>query len=275
MGYTAGSRTGIFAHRAAPIQVSWLGFPATMGASFIDCIIADDFVVPDVEAGNYAERVVRLPVCFQANDADRPAPAAPPVRADAGLPAAGFVFCCFNAVYKVGPRLFDAWMRILRRVPGSVLWLVVEHPIARENLRREATRRGVEAERIVFAPRLPYARYLAQLALADLFVDTLPFNAGTTASDALWMGVPVLTCTGEAYAARMAGSLLRTVGLPELVTTDLAQYEELAVELASDAGRLTSLRARLRRDGAASSLFDTTRFARDLEAVLARLASGF
>jgi predicted O-linked N-acetylglucosamine transferase (SPINDLY family) len=264
-GYTAHSRAGIFAHRAAPIQVSYLGFPGTLGAPCYDYLIADDFVVPQGADVHYAERIVRMPDSFQVNDDRRARPGATATRAQAGLPPHGFVFACFNAVYKIGPAMFDAWMRILRAMPDSMLWLVAEHPFARDNLAAEARRRGVDPARLIFAPRLPYVDYLARLPLVDLFVDSLPFNAGTTASDALWMGVPVLTCCGEAYAARMAGSLLRAAGLPQLVTHDLAAYEQRAVELARDADGLARLRAHLAA-GATLPLFDTDRWRRCIEA---------
>jgi len=266
MGYTANSRTGIFAHRAAPIHVSYLGFPATMGAPYIDYLVADEIVIPPGSAHDYAERIAWLPGCFQANDPARPAAAASPTRARAGLPEHGIVLACFNAVYKIGPRLFDAWMRVVAAVPDCVLWLVVEHPAARVRLREEAARRGVDPRRLVFAPRLPYEQYLAQLALADLFLDTLPFNAGTTASDALWMGVPVLTCPGRAYAARMASSLVDAVGLSTLVTTDEDAYVARAIELARDPPALAALRARFARDARGQRLFDLDAFRAHLEA---------
>lgn len=264
-GYTAGSRTGILTRRPAPLQVNYLGYPGTLGIEAWDYIIADDYVVPDALTGAYGEQVVRLPDCFQVNDAARHRSGDPPTRAEEGLPHEAFVYCCFNNLYKVVPALFDRWMRILRARPGSVLWLIADNVRAVENLRREAQQRGVEPARLVFGRRLSYERHLDRIALADLFLDTLPFNAGTTASDALWAGVPVLTCSGQAFAARMAGSLLRTVGLPELIVPDLDTYEATALRLAEDTEALGALRARLAANRYANALFDTDRFRRHIE----------
>jgi predicted O-linked N-acetylglucosamine transferase (SPINDLY family) len=208
---------------------------------------------------------VRLPDTFQPNDDRRTHGAAPPSRAEAGLPEHAFVFCSFNAGYKLTPALFDVWVRILTAVPDSVLWLVAGHARAQRNLAAEAEGRGVDPARLVFAPRVPYDQHLARFAQADLFLDTVPFNAGTTASDALWMGLPLLTCTQEAFAARMAGSLLHALGVPELVTADLRQYEARAVELAADRPRLAALRARIVANRATSPLFDTDRYRRHIE----------
>lgn len=270
-GYTENNRTNILAGRPAPVQVNYLGFPATMGADYIDYLLADAFVIPEAMQQHYAEKVVRLPGCFQANDDKRVIAQPLPTRAEAGLPESGFVFCAFNNLHKFTPRLFDVWMRLLARVPDSVLWIAAGDATAQQNLCSEAERRGVEAHRLVFSPRLPYAEHLARLSLADLFLDTLPFNAGTTASDALWAGVPVLTCAGEAFAARMAGSLLHAAGLPELVTHTLADYEALALALAIRPERLTALRARLGGDRSALPLFDTARFTRHLESTYAAM----
>jgi predicted O-linked N-acetylglucosamine transferase (SPINDLY family) len=264
-GYTDGNRTGLLAARAVPVQVNYLGFPGTMGAGLIDYIIADSFVVPDDQRRHYAESVVRLPDCFQANDDRRPIGQLP-TRSAAGLPETGVALCCFNSSYKLNPPMFDRWCRILAATTGSFLWLLGHEPIVRQNLMGEATRRGIAAERLVFAERLPYPQHLGRLALADLFLDTLPFNAGATASDALWAGVPVLTCPGEAFAARMAGSLLRTVGLPELIAPSLDEYERRAIELAGDPRRLGDLKQRLQANRRSSALFDTPRFCRHLEA---------
>lgn len=194
-----------------------------------------------------------------------------PTRPAAGLPASGFVFCSFNNGYKINPAVFDIWMRLVGTVPGSVLWLVGDSALARENLRREAATRGIAADRLVFASRLDYPRHLARMALADLFLDTLPFNAGTTASDALWAGLPVLTCAGEAFASRMSGSLLSAVGLPELITRSPHEYEAKALELAQYPDRLGALRARLRRNRARCALFDTRGFCRSLEQAYAAM----
>jgi protein O-GlcNAc transferase len=220
----------------------------------------------------YAERIARLPRSFQVNDARR-ADAGPALtRAAVGLPEHATVLACFNAIYKIGPAMFDVWMRVLAQAPHAVLWLVAEHPQARRRMRDEAARHGVDPARLVLAPRAPYAEYLARLRLADLFVDTLPFNAGTTASDALWMGVPLLTCAGEAFAARMAGSLLHACGLGELVTHDLATYEARAVALARDGATLRDLRARVARVRADAPLFDTDRVGRSIEDAYLQMA---
>ncbi len=271
MGFTNGSRSAVFAHRAAPVQVNYLGFPGTLGAGYMDYILADRFVIPEAQRGAYAEKVVWLPDCFQANDDRRAISAQAPSRREAGLPATGFVFCSFNNGYKINPEIFAVWMRLLAAVPGSVLWLVADGASARANLGREAVARGVDPARLVFAPRLDYPRHLARLGLADLFLDTLPFNAGTTASDALWAGVPVLTCTGEAFASRMSGSLLGAAGLPELVTHSLAEYEARAMDLARHPDRLAALRARLQRNRGSCALFDTRRFCRNLERAYAAM----
>ena len=265
-GYTRGSRPGIFAGRAAPVQVSHLGFPGTMGAPFIDYIIADRIVIPPELRDRYTERVVHLPDTFQVNDAKRHDPAQTPTRADMGLPPTGFVFCVFHSSYKLNPAMFDIWMRLLREIDGSVLWLVADDRALEDNLRREAQARGVAPERLVFAGRLAYADHLARQRLADLFLDALPFNGGTTTSDALWMGLPVLTRPGEAFASRMSASLLAAVGLPELVVQSIEDYEALAMRLARDPGLLRDLKARLVRQRTSHPLFDTARFTRHIEA---------
>jgi predicted O-linked N-acetylglucosamine transferase (SPINDLY family) len=192
-------------------------------------------------------------------------------RAQAGLPEGGVVFCCFNNSYKINPMMFEIWCRLLKAVPGSVLWLVGDTPTVRLNLWREALERGVQRERLVMAERLPYAQHLGRLGAADLFLDTLPFNAGTTASDALWAGLPVLTCAGQAFAARMAGSLLNAVGLPELITHSLEEYESKALELAREPAKLAALRERLERGARTSTLFDTQGYTRNLEAAYTRM----
>ena len=263
--YTVFARTPILAARPAPVQVNWLGYPGTMGADFIDAILADAVTIPPGEEGFYSEAVVRLPHCYQPNDRRRAIAERTPTRAECGLPEDGFVFCCFNSPYKLTPALFDVWARLLRAVPGSVLWLFAGDPLVAANLRREAERRGVAADRLVFAPPRPQPEHLARHRLAGLFLDTLPYNAHTTASDALWAGLPVVTCRGPTFAGRVAASLLKTVGLPELVTESLEAYEALALDLARDPERLADLRARLAAARATSPLFDADRFARDLE----------
>lgn len=265
-GFTQESRTGIFALRAAPVQVNYLGYPGTMGAGYIDYLLADATLVPESHRQFYAEKIACLPNSYQPNDTRRPLSGRVPTREDEGLPSAGFVFCCFNNNFKILPAMFDCWMRILRRVEGSILWLLEDNPRALANLRQEASARGVNPGRLVFAPRANLAAHLARHKLADLFLDTLPCNAHTTASDALWMGLPVLTCIGDAFAGRVAASLLNAIGLPGLVAPDLRSYEELAISLAKDPARLGEIRRALEVGRSGSPLFDTTLYARHLEA---------
>ncbi|SMF93400.1 Predicted O-linked N-acetylglucosamine transferase, SPINDLY family [Methylomagnum ishizawai] len=264
-GHTRNARPGLFARRAAPIQVNYLGYPGTLGVDYMDYLLADAFVVPETEAGAYAERIVRLPDSFQCAAYRQPA-ATTPTRAELGLPETGFVFCSFNNTYKIHPPQFDLWMRVLRRVEGGVLWLLKPHPQVEDNLRCEAQARRVAPERLVFGGRLPPPDYLARYRRADLFLDTLPYNAGTTASDALWMGLPVLTQAGRSFAARMGGSLLRAAGLPELIVHNTADYEALAVRLATEPDTLATLKAKLERNLRHQPLFDVPRSARTLEA---------
>ena len=265
MGYTRESRPGIFAHRPAPIQVSYVGFPATMGAPFIDYIMADKIVAPFEHQRFYTERIVHLPDCYLVNSKRKIAESTP-TRQEMGLPECAFVFCCFNNNWKITPSLFDVWMRLLRQVNGSVLWLLRNKEGAERNLRKEAQRRGIDPSRLVFAERLPLDEHLARHRLADLFLDTLPYNAHTTASDALWVGLPVLTCTGEAFAGRVAASLLHAVGIPELITSNLKDYEGLALKLAHDTALLTEIKTKLAYNCSTYPLFDTDRFAGRIEA---------
>ena len=264
MGFTHESRPGIFAQRPAPVHVNYLGFPATMGADYIDYIIADRLVIPAEHQVHYSEKIAWLPGCFQANDAKRSMSEQPRTRSEAGLPESGFVFCAFGNSYKITPAMFDLWMRLLRQVDGSILWLLGSGAVA-ANLRREAGASGVAADRLIFAPRLGYADYLRRYQLADLFLDTTPFNAGATASDALWAGLPLITCAGEAFAGRMAASLLRAVGLPQLVAASLQDYERLALALAHDRAAIAALKAKLAQERATCALFDSSRFRRNLE----------
>lgn len=264
-GFTGFARPGVFALRPAPIQVSYLGHPGTLGASFIDYLIADDFLIPPASAAFYAEKIAYLPDSYQVNDRRRSVAQAAPTRLEAGLPATGLVFCCFNNNWKITAPLFEVWMRLLRAVAGSVLWLLADNARAADNLRREAVARGVAAERLVFAQRAPNDAHLARHRLADLFLDTLPYNAHTTASDALWSGVPVVTCAGRSFPARVAGSLLRAVGLTQLITSSLTEYEALALALARDRERLSALRAHLTHQRERLPLFDTPRFCGHLE----------
>jgi protein O-GlcNAc transferase len=265
-GYTKGCRTGIFAQRPAPVQVNYLGYPGTMGTPYMDYIIGDRTVIPAAHQSCYAERVVYLPDCYQVNDSKRGIAAHALSRAEAGLPKEGFVFCCFNNNHKINPRVFGIWMRLLQEVRGSVLWLLEDNPTAARNLQREAERRGVGPGRVVFAPRMKMEEHLARHRLADLFLDTLPYNAHVTASDALWTGLPVLTHLGHTFAGRVAASLLAAVGLPELITRSWKEYEELALKLAANADLLASFRARLARNRATHPLFDTERYRRHIEA---------
>ena len=264
-GYTENARPGILAHRPAPIQVSYLGYPATSAASYIDYILADEFVIPRGTAAKFSEQVVYLPDCYQVNSQRRIGERTPQ-RSEAGLPDRSFVFCCFNNSYKITPAIFDVWMRLLRQIEGSVLWLLGGNGSTENNLRREAQAREVDPARLVFAKRAPLDEHLARHRLADLFLDTLPCNAHTTASDALWAGLPVLTCTGDTFAGRVAGSILRAIGLPELVTETFNQYETLAFELATRRNRLAAVRQKLSRNRVTFSLFDTDRTCRYIEA---------
>jgi protein O-GlcNAc transferase len=265
MGYTRWARPGIFAYLAAPVQVSWLGSAGTMGAPFIDYLIADGVVIPAGAESFYSESVVRLPHCYLPNDDGRPIAVAP-TREEAGLPASGAVLCAFTNAYKITPRVFAVWMRLLRETPGSVLWLRGMGEVARENLSREAERSGVERSRLVFAPHVAgMAEHLARQGLADLYLDTQPYNAHSTACDALWAGVPVLTCVGRSFASRVAASALTAVGLPELITPTLEEFEGKALELLREPPKLRGLREKLARQRLTSPLFDTRGFTRDLE----------
>jgi protein O-GlcNAc transferase len=265
-GYVTDARPGILAHQPAPIQVNYLGYPGTLGADYIDYVIADRIVLPSDQQAFFTEKIVYLPECYQANDTKRIVAAATPTRPQAGLPDDGFVFCCFNNNYKIAAPVFDIWVRLLHRIDGSVLWLLRDNAAAEENLRKEAANRGVDPARLVFAGRLKNDAHLARHRLADLFLDTLPYNAHTTASDALWMGVPVVTCRGESFAGRVAASLLEAAGLSELVTHSLEDYEQLALRLATDASLLRGLQERLKQNRPSCPLFDSDRYRRHLEA---------
>jgi predicted O-linked N-acetylglucosamine transferase (SPINDLY family) len=265
-GFTLGSRPNVFALRPAPVQVNYLGYAGTLGASHWDYIIADRFVIPEESEPYYAEKVVRLPDTFMVTDATRAIPERVPSRAEAGLPAIGFVFCCFNTAFKITPDAFDVWMRLLGRVERSILWLAAADAAVMANLRRAAEARGVAPDRLVFAPRLASNEdHLARIPLADLFLDTFHYGAHATAADALWAGVPVLTCAGATFASRVAGSLLGAVGLEDLVTRSTADYEAQALRLAGDPALLATLRQTLARNRITHALFDTGRFVRHLE----------
>lgn len=270
-GYFGDERTRVFARRAAPIQVNYLGFPGTLGASYMDYIIADRHVLPDADKPFYSEKVAHLPNSYQANDNIRPIAPRSFDRADCGLPAHGVVFCCFNNAYKITPDVFERWMQILARVNGSVLWLLADDPVAAANLKREAAARGVDGARIVFAERMPPAEHLARHRCADIFLDTLPYNAHTTASDALWAGVPLVTCRGTTFPGRVAASLLHSLRLAELVAETPDAYVELAIALATDPDRLAAIKQKLAANRLTTPLFDTGRFTRHLEAAFAAM----
>ena len=264
-GHMRDGRMGILALRPAPVQVNFF-CPGTSGADYLDYIVCDRVVIPEDHHVHYTEKVVYLPDTFQANDSKRRIAEYTPSRAEAGLPDEGFVFCSFNNSYKFTPGMFDIWMRLLGRVEGSVLWLQESNATAPANLRREAIQRGIEANRLVFAPKVPLLEdHIARYRLADLFLDTLPYTAQSTTSDALWAGLPVITCLGTTFVGRVAASLLNAIGLPELITHSLPEYEALALELATHPARLADLRTRLARNRATYPLFDTDRFRRHIE----------
>lgn len=265
MAYTNSARPAILARRPAPVQVNYLGFPGTMGARHIDYLFADRHVIPPGEDVHYAERVVRLPDTYFPHDPNRLI-GEPPTRADAGLPGDAFVFCCFNNNYKIMPASFDVWMRLLARVEHAVLWLLAPNEVAQRNLRREAARRGVDPARLVFATRVPPAAHLGRHRHADLFLDTHCYNAHTTALDALWTGLPLITFPGSTIAARVATGLLHSIGLPELVARDRADYEARALELANDPPLLAAIREKLARHRDSFPLFDAARYRTAIEA---------
>ncbi|MTW19560.1 tetratricopeptide repeat protein [Allochromatium palmeri] len=269
-GYTRNARLEILAQRPSPIQVTWLGFPGGLGSDFIDYLIADPVVVPPEHVASYDEAIAYLPDAYAPVD-DRRGVGARPTRTEAGLPEDAFVFACFNDPYKITPEVFERWCRLLQAVPGSVFWLYARTEAIRRNLAHEAEQRGIAAERLIFAPKRPQPEHLARLPLADLMLDTLPVNAHTTASDALWMGVPLVTCQGETFAARVASSLLAACGLSALIATDLDQYQALALDLASHPVRLLALRTRLSEAKTHAPFFDGERFARQLERLYRRM----
>jgi predicted O-linked N-acetylglucosamine transferase (SPINDLY family) len=264
-GYMPECRPGILSQRPAPIQANYLGFPGTMGAEFIDYIVVDPFVVPVDQQPFFSEKLVHLPNCYQVSDSTRNIAERTPSRIECGLPEHGFVFCCFNNGYKITSSFFDIWMRLLATVPASVLWLLSDTKSQEDNLRKAAEARGISPDRLVFAPKLATSEHLARHRLADLFLDTLPYNAQTTANDALWAGLPLLTCVGQTFSGRVAGSLLRTAGLSELVTYDVGSYEILARKLATEPALLQSIRAKLARTRLTTPLFQTDRFRRHIE----------
>jgi predicted O-linked N-acetylglucosamine transferase (SPINDLY family) len=265
-GFTQDARTGIFAHRAAPVQVNYLGYPGTMGADYMDYIIADKILIPPQSQQFYSEKVVYLPNSYQVNDRQRIISNKQFTRQELGLPENGFVFCCFNNNFKILPTTFASWMRILTAVEGSVLWLFQDNFWAAENLKKEAEKQGIAADRLIFAERIPLKEHLARHRQANLFLDTFPYNAHTTTSDALWAGLPVLTLIGRSFASRVAASLLNAIGLPELITTNQEEYEALAIELALNPKKLADIKLKLANNRLTTPLFDTPLFAKNLEA---------
>lgn len=271
-GQTLGARAGILAYRPAPIQITYLGLPATTGFPFVDYVIADRFLIPEEYASFYSEKPLYMPDVYQVSDRQR-VTSTPPSRESCNLPADGFVFCSFNNNYKFTPEVFSTWMRILSRVPGSILWLLADNQWAEANLRKEAAKHGVDGNRLIFAPRVAPENYLARFCVADLFLDTFPFNAGTTANDALWAGLPVLTRSGRSFASRMAGALLTAAELDELITYSPHDYEETAVALANAPERCQRIRGKLREVRESGKLFDTSRFVGHLEERFAQLVA--
>jgi predicted O-linked N-acetylglucosamine transferase (SPINDLY family) len=263
-GFTRGARTNVFAMRAAPIQLSYIGYLGTMGADFYDYLIADLTIIPQDHQQFYSEKIVYLP-SYQVNDTKREISEKIFTRLELGLPAEGFVFCCFNTISKITPIIFDCWMRILLAVDGSVLMMLDANQTATNNLIKEARRRGVDPDRLIFVKHLPIPEYLARYRTADLFLDTLPYNAGTTASDALRMGLPILTQMGQSFSSRMAASIIAAVGLPELITQNQEAYEALAIELATSPQKLDDIKTKLLTNLQGSSLYNTKLFTQHLE----------
>jgi predicted O-linked N-acetylglucosamine transferase (SPINDLY family) len=264
-GFFGFARQGIFSYRPAPIQVNYLGFPGTIGAPYMDYIIADKVVVPYESREYYVEKIAYLPNSYQANDNQRIISEKKFSKAESGLPENSFVFACFNNNYKITPSTFDLWSRILRKLESSVLWLLADNPSARENLIKEAAARGIDSCRLVFAERLPISEHLARHDLADLFLDTLPYNAHTTCSDALWAGLPVLTLMGHTFPGRVSSSLLSAMGLSELVTHTQEEYEALAIGLAKNPLKLSDIKWKLANNRLSAPLFNTPLFAKNLE----------
>jgi predicted O-linked N-acetylglucosamine transferase (SPINDLY family) len=270
-GITNSSRTGIFSYRAAPIQVNYLGYPGTMGTDYIDYIIADTTLIPLDSQAYYSEKVVYLPNSYQVNDRRRLISDRQFTKQELGLPENGFVFCCFNNNYKILPATFDGWMRILLAVEGSVLWLLQDNSWVVDNLKKEAQKRGIDAQRLVFADRVPLSEHLARHRQADLFLDTLPYNAHTTTSDALWSGLPVLTLMGRSFASRVTASLLSAIGLPKLITKTQEEYEALAIDLAMNPNNLTDIKNKLAKNRLTTPLFDTPLFTKNIEAAYIKM----
>jgi predicted O-linked N-acetylglucosamine transferase (SPINDLY family) len=270
-GLTQDSRLGIFSYRAAPVQVSYLGYPGSLGAEYIDYLIADKNLIPEISKFHFSEKIVYLPHSYQVNDRKKVIADVQFTKNELGLPSEGFVFCCFNSNYKITPEVFNSWVKILNVVKGSVLWLFVDNSSASLNLRKEAQARGLDPNRLIFAPRMQLPEHLARHKFADLFLDTNPCNAHTTASDALWAGLPVLTWMGESFASRVAGSLLNALDLPELITTGQEDYEHLAINLATNSQKLKAIKEKLNSNRLSEPLFDTPLFAKHLEAAYTKI----
>jgi predicted O-linked N-acetylglucosamine transferase (SPINDLY family) len=269
-GYTQDARPALFAYRAAPVQAAYLGFPGTSGAESIDYIIGDPWVTPMEHAAHYSEKIAQLPGCYQCNDGTRPVPVAPS-RSSQGLPEDALVLCGFNQPYKISPEVFDVWCRVLQQVPAAVLWLLEWHPQAPNALRREAMARGVDPSRLIFAPTVTQEVHLNRIGCADLFIDTWPCNGHTTASDMLWAGVPVITFSGRTFASRVAGSLLKSIGLDDMVLGSEAEYQELVVALVQDRDRLERLKAEVCRRRSEAKLFDSRFLTPQLEGLFERM----
>jgi predicted O-linked N-acetylglucosamine transferase (SPINDLY family) len=269
-GFTSNSRTGIFSYRAAPIQLSYIGYLGTMGAEYYDYLLADKTIVSTESQKFYSEKIAYLP-SYQVNDRKRIISDRQFTRVELGLPENGFIFCCFNNNYKILPAMFDSWMRILNAVEGSVLFLYAENEWSKANLIQEASLRGIDSARLIFGAHIPTEEYLARYRVCDLFLDTFPYNAGTTASDALWVGLPVLTLMGQSFASRMAASLLNAIGLPELITNTQAEYETLAIELAMNHQKLRDIKLKLANNRLTTPLFDTPLFTKNLEAAYIKM----
>jgi predicted O-linked N-acetylglucosamine transferase (SPINDLY family) len=270
-GFTQDARTGIFSYRPAPIQVNYLGFPGTMGADYIDYIIADKTLIPLDAQSSYTEKVAYLPNSYQANDRKRLISDRQFTRAELGLPENACIFACFNNNYKITPLVFDSWVKILSLVEGSVLWLLADNPTAKNNLIKEAAARGLDSCRLIFAERMPLPEHLARHRQADLFLDTLPYNAHTTCSDALWAGLPVLTLMGSTFPGRVGASLLKAIDLPELITNTQEEYEAMAIELAINPQKLRDIKLKLARNRLTTPLFDTPLFTKNLETIYTKM----
>lgn len=272
-GYTLGARTAILARRPCALQVNWLGYPGTMGAAFVDHMIADRFIIPPGRESTCSEQLIYLDPSWQCNDRSRPV-IAPLSRRDYGLPEHAFVYCCFNQAVKITPEVFDCWMNLLHAAPHAVLWLAEDNATASQNLAAAATARGITPERLIFAPRLPLPQHLARYQAADLALDTHPYTSHTTASDALWLGCPLVALCGDTFASRVSGSILTACGLPELITYSLPEYQELATRFATNPEFAATLRARWAALREHAPLFDTARTTRNLEALYLGLVGG-